>query len=254
MYYITKMSANTVFTQRTTTNLTMTNSYQTVATGLPAGHYSLQVTAVNVGIVDLLLSGSDGYLIAGAGCDFIAGDFAGSNTQVTVQDGANYYMINLQFSNNELDAQLDASSSTPPGPVSFDLICLGGEESSVSSNVAIDNLYSSDSKSPITVNNDLQTTGRLRKTSNLTSNTALDNTYDVILCNPSGNITLTLPQVSSNNGREYSIINKSTNVITINTTAGDTINDGSTTSTTLSTQYSKIKLTSDNSSTWFSNI
>lgn len=248
------MSANTVFTQRTTTNLTMSSSYQTVATGLPAGHYSLQITAVNVGIVELILSGSDCLLDCGAGCTYTVGDFSGYFAQISVQDGSNYYIINIQFANQELDAQLDASSSIPPGQVTFDLIYIGGEQTSVSSNFAIDNLYSSDNKSAITVNNDIKTTGRLRKTTNLTSNTALDNTSDVIFCNPSGNITLTLPQCSNNNGREYSIVNKSTHTITIGTTAGDTIDDGSTTSTTLSTQYSKIKLTSDGTSIWFSNI
>jgi hypothetical protein len=251
------MSASTIYSQRTTTTLTLSNSYQTILSNIPRGKYllSFSIDPGTLHLAELLFSDTNsGIVYSFVNCDCSDNEFPSGTCDLICMPGNDYYDINLQYVSGTLSVLLVNGGSTPANPVSFDLLYIGTDSPTVSSNISVDILTSSNNSNPITVNNDLQTTGRLRKTTTITSSTTLNNGYDIVLCNPSTAITITLPQASVNNGREYSIVNKTANIITINTHSGDTIDNGSTTSITLLTQYSKIKLTSDGTTIWFSSI
>jgi hypothetical protein len=78
----------------------------------------------------------------------------------------------------------------------------------------------------------------------ITTTTTLDQTFEFVDCT-SGTFTVTLPSTSGIAGRQYTIKNSGTGVITIGTTSSQTI-DGSTTQT-LSTRYSAYTIVSDGS-------
>lgn len=62
------------------------------------------------------------------------------------------------------------------------------------------------------------------KSTTVTINTSLDNTYKRVYCNNSGNITITLPNATTYPDIVYSITNINTGTTTINTVASQTIN------------------------------
>jgi hypothetical protein len=245
------MTANTTYSQRT-------GSFQPILSNCPRGRYLLSFTLDpgTLHLVELLLTDNSQALVAGcAQCYTNNPTFDQNVANIICNPGNDYYDLNLQYLNQVLSITLmDDSSGSPANATAFDLLYLGTDLPIVSSNTAVDVLTSSSGNTPITISNDLQTTGRLRTTTTITGSASLDNTYDIVLCNPTNAIIITLPQGSLNNGREYSIVNKSTNTILINTYAGDTIDDGSTSSLSLSTQYSKLKLTCDGTTNWFSNL
>lgn len=252
------MLSTQLHTQRTTTTLTLTDSNQILVSNIPRGKYLLSIN-IEVGyltVIDLLLSDNDNALIvAYIGSECANTQFDTNTADIFVEPtSGNYYHLILQYLNGTLSVLLTDDSATPPSTVTFDFLYLGSDVPSVNSNIGVDILSSSNGTGPINVSNDLQTIGRLRQVTNVYTNTTLDNTYDIVICNPTGSITVSLPQVSLNIGREYSIVNESINPITVNSNSGDTIDNGTSISTSLSTQYSKIKLTNDGSSIWFSNI
>ena len=82
----------------------------------------------------------------------------------------------------------------------------------------------------------------------ITGNTTLSSVHAVILCNSSSNFTVTLPTAVGISGRLYTIKNINTNLITILTTGGQTI-DGLT-SKFLTAQYNTVQLVSSGSN-WY---
>lgn len=180
-------------------------------------------------------------------------DFSGNSVQFIWNNPDNIYAIDLQYASGAIQVQLD-SMTTATGPYfNFDMTYYGSDVSAGGNAQAID--FISSTTGNVSITDPLITSsGRSRNVKTITENTTLDNTYDIINCNPSGNITITLPQSSLNSGLCYSFINNSTNTITISTFTGDTIDDGSSSSTTLTTQYEKTTLTNLGNSIWFSNI
>ncbi len=80
----------------------------------------------------------------------------------------------------------------------------------------------------------------------------LDSNYYLIELSDTGSVTVTLPQASTESGREYVLIKTgATGAITINRSGSDTIDDGSTTSISLTTQYDKVSLISNGSNRWY---
>jgi len=80
----------------------------------------------------------------------------------------------------------------------------------------------------------------------ITTDTTLDNTYQVLLCDcTSGDITLTLPAAADNVGLMYHVkkTDSSANIVTVDGNASETI-DGATTQT-ITSQYDSIKIISD---------
>ncbi len=85
----------------------------------------------------------------------------------------------------------------------------------------------------------------------ITTNTTLDKTHHTVLVDAtSGNITVTLPQITGNLYRVYTVkkIDSSSNTVTIDGYSSETI-DGATTQT-LSSQYDKYSLQNDGTEWW----
>jgi hypothetical protein len=85
-----------------------------------------------------------------------------------------------------------------------------------------------------------------------TASLTLTNQHYMVECSFSGAVTITLPSVSGNTGREYIIVKTSvsgTNV-TISTSGGDHIDDASSTSIVLSNQYDRATLVAG-STLWY---
>ena len=75
----------------------------------------------------------------------------------------------------------------------------------------------------------------------------------LIKCTSHSGIILTLPVIGINNGLEYYIVNEdSDSTVTINAGGSDTIDDGTTTSYILTSQYQKIHLIANGGTIWYS--
>lgn len=123
----------------------------------------------------------------------------------------------------------------------------------VSNIMYIDNIYQMTSNHGIVMNNEVKLSkGVSHGLITITTNTTLDNTHDTILCNISSPGTLTLPLSVTYPGKEYIIINQTSNAVGIQVSGSDHINDTSTTSISLSTLNSKCRIVSDGSSMWYS--
>lgn len=82
----------------------------------------------------------------------------------------------------------------------------------------------------------------------ITSNTTLDETYLVVLCDASGGaFVVTLPAVASNTGRRYYIKNLSANAVTIDGNGSETIDSET---TIVLSQYETYNIVSDSSAWW----
>jgi hypothetical protein len=82
----------------------------------------------------------------------------------------------------------------------------------------------------------------------VTANTTLDGTHKYIVCNSTGNFTITLPTAASSAGRIYKVKNKNTGTVTLNVTSAGTI-DGLTSTILPGGIFAAVELVSD-SSTW----
>jgi hypothetical protein len=82
----------------------------------------------------------------------------------------------------------------------------------------------------------------------VTSNTTLDATHKYVICNSTGNFTITLPTAASSSGRIYKVKNKNTGTATIVVTSAGTI-DGLTSTILPGGIFAAVELVSD-SSTW----
>jgi len=180
-------------------------------------------------------------------------DFSGNSIQFVWNNPDNTYSIDLQYVDGNIQVQLDSMTTATDPYFNFDMTYYGSDPTTGGNSQAIDSISST--LGSVSIVDPLTTSsGRSRNVKTITANTTLDNTFDIINCNPSSNITITLPQSSSSTGSCYSFFNNSTNTITISTFTGDTIDNGSTTTATLSTQYSKLTLTNLGNGIWFSNI
>lgn len=98
----------------------------------------------------------------------------------------------------------------------------------------------------------LNTSIRMRISSELTSNTTLDTTYNIVRCDTSGGaFTITLPTPTNIAGMVYYITKQdsSANAVTIDAGSDNTINGSQT--TTITTQYNTLTICLLNSSgTW----
>jgi hypothetical protein len=82
--------------------------------------------------------------------------------------------------------------------------------------------------------------------------TVLNDKHNIVEINNLGSVSVTIPLASSHGGHIFKIIKTgSTGVITLTTSGTDTINNSSTTSITLTSQYSHVKLVSGGSSIWY---
>ncbi len=79
----------------------------------------------------------------------------------------------------------------------------------------------------------------------ITSNTTLDDTYSVVLCNNSSAFSVTLPSSVGITGRIYTIKNINTGIVTINTTSSQTIDAAVSGALRLDVKNNLIQLVSD---------
>ncbi len=92
-----------------------------------------------------------------------------------------------------------------------------------------------------------QKTGGNAAVATITANTTLTLDQEVVLCNNSSNITVTLPTASGNSGKSYTLkkIGNNTATVTLDAAGSETI-DGTTT-VVLFVQYDSVSITSDGS-------
>jgi hypothetical protein len=85
--------------------------------------------------------------------------------------------------------------------------------------------------------------GGLRKGYTTTSSTSISlstATHTIVECTSSSTVTVTLPSVTNIAGQEFVVIRSGTGTVNINTTSSQTIDDGTTTSVSLSNQYDRV--------------
>jgi hypothetical protein len=128
-----------------------------------------------------------------------------------------------------------------------------GAPNSGTSMLSIDSIQSS-TGSNVSFSSSLSTIGRFRNIKTITTNTTLNSTYDIVNCNAIGPVTISLPQTITATGACYSFVNNTTNSVSISTFSGDTINNGSSTSVSLASQYATTTLTSLGNNIWYTGI
>jgi len=249
------MSILPLYFQVSTNPITITGAYTTLITGVGLGKYTLalNISGSFVCVVDLLVGSTMINCTAAINCNMHIDQFYNGLALCPLPGIYGSNILQYQYSGGNLSVQM--YSGTTLTNCTYIISYVGvSMPTSGTSNISIDNIQSAASTNT-NINSSLTTnSGRFRNIQTITTNTTLNSTYDIVNCNPSNNITITLPQSSLSTGACYSFINSSTNTITISTFTGDTIDNGSTTTATLSTQYSKLTLTNLGNGIWFSNI
>jgi hypothetical protein len=104
------------------------------------------------------------------------------------------------------------------------------------------------------ITTDLLTTGGYRRNTSVNSGTSvtLTTSDNLVEFSSSSNVTVTLPTISGNAGREYTLVRTGSGTVTINTfSASEFIDDGTSTSISLTALYNRITLVCG-SSQWYS--
>lgn len=89
------------------------------------------------------------------------------------------------------------------------------------------------------------------KVSIVSSNTALDGTYQFIVANSGSPFTMTLPPAVNYPGRKFRIANKGSGALTVIVTGSDAISAGALGPSTTVTQYNTYDFESDGVDTWY---
>ena len=222
----------------------ITSSFTPILSNVTPGKYlmSLSVNSVYSFLVELVLvPGDNAQCTSAANCGMKTDIFYNNISDCQLLDGTNEtYILQFQYLNGNLSVQ-----TIQGGTLSnclFTLLYLGNTTpTSGTSMVAVDTIQAS-TGTTVNITSSLMTnSGRFRNIQTITTNTLLNNTYDIINCNATGSITISLPQTTT------------TNSVSISTFSGDTIN-GTSSSTSLSSKYATTTLTSLGNSIWYTNI
>jgi hypothetical protein len=98
-----------------------------------------------------------------------------------------------------------------------------------------------------------QISGKPSPVHTITGNTTLSYVHDLVLCNSASALTVTLPAAASYAGKEFTITNINTGVVTVDANSTETIRDplfGSAETLLLYCTYDSIKLVSDGTVWW----
>lgn len=238
-----------------TTSLNITTLYSTIISSAGRGRYiiALNISGSFIGLFELIISSSGAQcVVSSSGFGMKLEPFYNNVSTCSVYNNDTTYMLQFQYSSGTLSVQTISGGTL--NSCTFVITYIGLDTpANGTSIIALDKIQAS-TGSNISFNSSISTKGRFRNIKTLTTNTTLDNTYDIVNCNPTGTITITLPQTTLSTGASYSFVNMSTNSITISTSSTDTIDNGLSTSNTLSTQFSKLTLTNLGNGNWFSNI
>jgi hypothetical protein len=234
----------------------ITPSFTTILSNVTPGKYlmSLSVNSVYSFLVELVLvPGDNAQCTSAANCGMKTDIFYNNVSDCQLLDGTNEtFILQFQYLNSNLSVQ-----TIQGGTLSnclFTLLYLGNTTpTSGTSMVAVDTIQASTGTTVNIVSSLMTNAGRFRNIQTITTNTLLNNTYDIINCNATGSITISLPQTTTATGAEYSFVNNTTNSVSISTFSGDTIN-GTSSSTSLSSKYATTTLTSLGNSIWYTNI
>lgn len=88
--------------------------------------------------------------------------------------------------------------------------------------------YSSNTNTWTISGNLVTSSGVTVKTNIVTDTVNLDSSYHTVICNKGTAMSVNLPAVASNTGREYRIANKGAGVVTVDPNASEAIGNGTT--------------------------
>jgi hypothetical protein len=236
--------------------LNITPSFSTILSNVTPCKYlmSLSVNSVYSFLVELVLVPGDiAQCTSSSNCGMKVDIFYNNISNCQLLDGTNEtFILQFQYLSNNLSVQ-----TVQGGTLSnclFTLLYLGNTTpTSGTSMVAVDTIQASTGTNVNILSSLTTNAGRFRNIQTITTNTTLNNTHDIINCNATGAVTISLPQTTTATGCCYSIVNNSTNSVSISAFSGDTIN-GTSSSTSLATQFAKTTLTSLGNTIWHTNI
>lgn len=229
---MTTISTIPLHIQAETISLSITPSYILLISNVPRGRYilSLNQSGTYICTIELLMGNGFAQCVAAANCSVKLEPFY-NNISVC---GLWYpYSNMLQFQYVDGNFSVQTIDGTTLLNCEFVNTYIGIDTpTSGTSNAAVDYIQSS-TGSNIAFLSSISTQGRFRNIQTVTQNTNLNNTYDIINCNATTPITISLPQTTTATGASYSFVNMSTNTVTISSFSGDTIGNQSSTSTSL---------------------
>ena len=236
--------------------LSITPTYTSILTNAQYGQYTLSLvvgSTFSFLITIVLLPGNVARCTSIINCGMAVDQFYNNVAQCPLLDGINNnFTLQFQYLGGNLSVETIVGG-TLTGCTFYLLYSGVGAPNSGTSMLSIDSIQSS-TGSNVSFSSSLSTIGRFRNIKTITTNTTLNSTYDIVNCNATGPVTISLPQTITATGACYSFVNNTTNSVSISTFSGDTINNGSSTSVSLASQYATTTLTSLGNNIWYTGI